>query len=380
YIYRESAHSQNLIIINENKKERENRLTEMACYIEEEAWKCSKHPSKKRRTTTGVCSICLRDRLSQLCPHCANVRPCSSNCAAASTTSLSSSSGKIDGGEPAFCRSKSVGIPFLKSRNVNSSSRRNQPESEKSNKIVDGSETVLCRSKSVGIPFLKSQNVNSSSRRNQPESEKSNKIVDGSETVLCRSKSVGIPFLKSQNVNSSSRRNQPKSEKSSKIVDGGETAFGRSNSVGIPFLKSRNVDSGDRGKTTESETSNKMGVGSETELCRSKSVGIPFLKSRNVNSSSRRKTTECEKSEKTAPFWWIFKLRKRGKAFYCNDTRIKEFAMTTVMRSRSVNAAMMTSVSGRNDVNYSPENLKERYSVSPMKVFRQSSGAPKLVN
>ncbi|MCD9642013.1 hypothetical protein HAX54_028600 [Datura stramonium] len=203
----------------------------MAYYIEEEAWKCPKHPSKKRRTTTtGVCSICLRDRLSKLCPHCANVRPCSSNCpasaAAASTKWSSSSSGKI-GGEPAFCRSKSVGVPFLKSRNKNSSSRRNQPDSEKSNK--------------------------------------------------------------------------------------------------------------------------------------------------------------------TASFWWVFKSRKSGKENekleskanggndkYCSDTRIKEFSMT-VMRSRSVNVAM-TSVSGGNDVSYSPEKLKGWYLVSPMKVFRQSSKAPKLVN
>ncbi|KAH0641680.1 hypothetical protein KY290_033279 [Solanum tuberosum] len=280
----------------------------MAYYNEEEAWKCPKHPSKKRRTTTGVCSICLRDRLSELCPICAKVRqPCSSNCAA-STTSLSSSSGKINGEEPAaFYRSKSVGIPFLKSRNVNSSSRRNQAECENCSKIGDGGQMELCRSKSVGIPFL----------------------------------------------------------------------------------KSRNIDSGDRRKTTENEKSNKTGEedgSSETALCRSKSVGIPFLKSRNVDSGDRRRKTESEKSNKTASFWWMFKLRKRGKeneseskAYYCNDTRIKEFAITTVMRSRSVNVAV-TSVSGGNDVNCSPEKLKGWYLVSPMKVFRQSSRAPKLVS
>lgn len=296
----------------------------MAYYIEEEAWKCPKHSSKKRRTTTGVCSICLRERLSELCPNCANVRPCSSNCAA-TATSLSSFSGKIDGGETVFCRSKSVGIPFLKSRNVDSSSRRNQTESEKSNKIGDGGETVaLCRSKSVGISFLKSRNANSSSRKNQPESEKSNKIG-----------------------NSSREKNQLESEKSNKISDGSDSE----------------------------------------ELCRSKSVRIHSLKSQNVDSGDRKKTTESEKSNnKPASSWWIFKLTKRGKeneseskAYYCNDTRIKEFALKTVMRSRSVNVAM-TSVSDRNDVNYSPEKLKGWYLVSPMKVFRQSSRAPKLVN
>lgn len=281
------------------EKKNKKRLAEMVYYNEEEAWKCPKHPLKKRRTTTGVCSICLRDRLSELCPICAKVRPCSSSCAA-STTSLSSSSGE----EPVFCRSKSVGIPFLKSRNVNSSSRKNQSETEKCSKVGDGREMELCRSKSVGIPFLKSRNVDS---RKTTESEKSNETGDNNDS-------------------------------------------------------------------------------SETALCRSKSIGIPFIKSRNVDSGDRRRKTESEKSNKTAPFWWIFKLRKRGKeneseskAYYCNDTRIKEFAITTVMRSRSVNVAM-TSVSGGNDVNCSTEKLKGWYLGSPMKVFRQSSKAPKLVN
>ncbi|KAK4341990.1 hypothetical protein RND71_037806 [Anisodus tanguticus] len=110
----------------------------MAYYIEEEAWKCPKHPLKKRRNATGVCSICLRDRLSKLCPHCANVRPCSNCAAAASTTS---SVKLCCSGEPAFCRSKSVGIPFLKSRNVSSSDRRNPPESEKSTKTASSSSS-----------------------------------------------------------------------------------------------------------------------------------------------------------------------------------------------------------------------------------------------
>lgn len=259
-------------------------------YVEEEAWKCPKHPSKKRRTTTGVCSICLRDRLSKLCPHCANVRPCSSNCAA----------GKISGGEPAFCRSKSVGIPFLKLRNDNSGDRRNQPESEKSNKTTSSS------------------------------SSSGNIIGGGSQQVLCRSKSVGIRFLKERNVSSGDRRHTPESEKSNKttIIGGGEPAF-----------------------------------------CRSKSVGIPFLQSRNVNSGDRRKLPESEKSNKTASFWWIF--RRRGKE--------NEMESMTMMRSRSVNVEM-TSVPGGNDVIYSPGKLKGWYLVSPMKVFRQSSRTPKLVN
>ncbi|CAA0838095.1 Unknown protein [Striga hermonthica] len=72
----------------------------MACYPEEEVWKCPKHPSKRRRN--GICPVCLRDRLATLCPICANVRPC--NCAAHAPppTSLS------------LHRSKSVAIPFLR--------------------------------------------------------------------------------------------------------------------------------------------------------------------------------------------------------------------------------------------------------------------------
>nr|XP_009609884.1 uncharacterized protein LOC104103670 [Nicotiana tomentosiformis] len=96
----------------------------MAYYIEEEVWKCPKHPSKKCRP--GVCSICLRNRLSALCPHCVNVRPCSC---------IIGAGGGCDS-EPVFCRSKSVGIPFIKSRNSNSSDPNNPPASEKSTKIA----------------------------------------------------------------------------------------------------------------------------------------------------------------------------------------------------------------------------------------------------
>lgn len=102
---------------------------------EEEIWKCPTHPSKRRRT--GICPTCLRDRLVTLCPNCANVRPCP--CCPAATTSSSSSSfsssfslfssvGAADGvgsvgrvsnlidSEPSFRRSRSLAIPFLRSR------------------------------------------------------------------------------------------------------------------------------------------------------------------------------------------------------------------------------------------------------------------------
>lgn len=93
----------------------------MACYVdEEEVWKCPKHPSKRRRN--GICPTCLRDRLVSLCPDCANVRPCA--CVVSTTSSSSSSSsslGRVSNlidGEPSFRRSRSVAIPFLRSKNT----------------------------------------------------------------------------------------------------------------------------------------------------------------------------------------------------------------------------------------------------------------------
>ncbi|KAI4314484.1 hypothetical protein L6164_027387 [Bauhinia variegata] len=120
------------------------------CLDEEQVWKCPKHPSKRRRS--GICPICLRDRLVTLCPDCANVRPCS--CCATSTSSSSSSSSSfsrfsvaVDGdgdgvrvhnlidGEPPLRRSRSTAIPFLQSRSrfsgggkvLDPDSRKNSP-------------------------------------------------------------------------------------------------------------------------------------------------------------------------------------------------------------------------------------------------------------
>ncbi|KAE8693921.1 Detected protein of unknown function [Hibiscus syriacus] len=104
----------------------------MAFYVdEEEVWKCSKHPAKRRRS--GICPFCLRDKLDSLCPDCAHGRPC-----ACSATSFSSSFYRFStaaaedtsgvesfgsGGvsdlterEPAFRRSRSLVIPFLNSK------------------------------------------------------------------------------------------------------------------------------------------------------------------------------------------------------------------------------------------------------------------------
>ncbi|KAG9152743.1 hypothetical protein Leryth_018902 [Lithospermum erythrorhizon] len=110
----------------------------MALYIgEEEAWKCRKHPSKRHPNDTGICPTCLRDRLRVLCPHCANIRPC--NCSTTATSSSSSTSsfslfsssaritvgrvGSLIESEPKFQRSRSLAIPFIRSRFSNNAEK-----------------------------------------------------------------------------------------------------------------------------------------------------------------------------------------------------------------------------------------------------------------
>ncbi|XP_047339469.1 uncharacterized protein LOC124942943 [Impatiens glandulifera] len=114
----------------------------MAFYSDEEQpWKCSRHPPITNRNHTGICPICLRDRLINLCPNCANPRPCpccrppssgnTSGSTSGSNSSFydlfppsSSSSGHGQIGrvsnliesEPPFGRSRSVGVHLLKSR------------------------------------------------------------------------------------------------------------------------------------------------------------------------------------------------------------------------------------------------------------------------
>lgn len=124
-----------------------------AVYVdEEEVWKCPKHPLKRQRS--GICPTCLRGRLSSLCPDCANVRPCACSSSAVTTSSSSSSSSSfsqlsISGGEnlsagigavgrvnnfienaPAFRRSRSVAVPFMRS------------ESNSKSKLVGNEERI----------------------------------------------------------------------------------------------------------------------------------------------------------------------------------------------------------------------------------------------
>ncbi|KNA13412.1 hypothetical protein SOVF_117320 [Spinacia oleracea] len=109
----------------------------MAFYAEEdEVWKCSLHPSKRRRT--GVCSSCLKERLAALCPDCANVRPCSCYATTSSSSSASSSFSlhfsdvgrisKLIDGEPAFRRSRSSAFPFFRSARYSTADDKPAPE------------------------------------------------------------------------------------------------------------------------------------------------------------------------------------------------------------------------------------------------------------
>ncbi|KAE8717528.1 Detected protein of unknown function [Hibiscus syriacus] len=103
----------------------------MAFYADEEkVWKCAKHPSKRHRS--GICPVCLQNKLASLCPDCAHTRPCA--CTATSSSSSSSFSSfscfstagdvsdfgavfrvpSLIGTEPAFRRSRSLGISFLR--------------------------------------------------------------------------------------------------------------------------------------------------------------------------------------------------------------------------------------------------------------------------
>ncbi|KAF8412802.1 hypothetical protein HHK36_000772 [Tetracentron sinense] len=147
---------------------------------DEEIWKCRKHPSKHRRS--GVCPICLRDRLITLCPDCANVRPCacyptSSSSSSSSSFSLSStdvpksssgigSTGRMSHlieSEPSLRRSRSAAFQFLrpKSGDKEAAVRFPPPGNQSKSKfwsIFKGQkgkkevkEVKMMRSNSVGI-------------------------------------------------------------------------------------------------------------------------------------------------------------------------------------------------------------------------------------
>lgn len=183
----------------------------MAVYIEEEEiWKCPKHPSKRRRN--GICPVCLRDRLISLCPDCANVRPCSC-CAATATSSSSASSsssfslfsssssrgGRVSDlidGEPAFRRSRSVGIPFLFTRFA-----KQQKECEQWNNNINNNNNIPGNSKAKTTSFWSKLKFNNKSKRrheeieekeNQQPKEDFRNDSDSSDESVCRNSNTSI--------------------------------------------------------------------------------------------------------------------------------------------------------------------------------------------
>ncbi|KAK9698940.1 hypothetical protein RND81_08G142000 [Saponaria officinalis] len=111
----------------------------MRYYEEVEVWKCTKHSSKRRRCN-GVCPVCLTLRLSALCPHCANLLPCSCSSSATAASTSSSAASSFHGGSvaristliddvsPYLRRTRSSAFPFFRSseegrKSTSSSSR-----------------------------------------------------------------------------------------------------------------------------------------------------------------------------------------------------------------------------------------------------------------
>ncbi|KAE8698099.1 Detected protein of unknown function [Hibiscus syriacus] len=114
----------------------------MAFYADEEkVWKCAKHPSKRRRS--GICPVCLQNKLASLCPDCAHTRPCA--CTGATSSSSSSFSSFSDFGavfrepslvetEPAFRRSRSLAISFLRLKPENLTEKNGLSANNNTNK------------------------------------------------------------------------------------------------------------------------------------------------------------------------------------------------------------------------------------------------------
>lgn len=182
----------------------------MAVYLdEEEVWKCPKHPSKRRKS--GICPICLRDRLVTLCPDCANVRPCS--CYATTSSSSSSSSSSFsrfsaagDGGvgtvgrvsnlierEPSLRRSRSMAIPFLRSRSRFSGGRELDPDGARESPAMNGS-----RSARSFWSLFKTQKGNRGSEPEQDNCEAKKVLAEeldgdaGRKAMMARSRSVAV--------------------------------------------------------------------------------------------------------------------------------------------------------------------------------------------
>ena len=173
----------------------------MAFYLdEEEVWKCPKHPSKRRKS--GICPVCLRERLAALCPDCANVRPC--DCCPTSSSSLSrfSAGGDSSGvgsvgrvsnlidSEPSFRRSRSVAVPFLRSR---SKFVRNELEDGRPPHPSNGSKSSFW---SVFKTPKTKKPEQTEPEVEEKEKEKKNEVGENEDLKrMMRSKSVGISLF-----------------------------------------------------------------------------------------------------------------------------------------------------------------------------------------
>jgi hypothetical protein len=179
----------------------------MAMYLdEEEIWKCLKHPSKRRKI--GICPVCLRERLATLCPDCANVRPCSCYATTSSSSSSASSSfsrfsvsgdgvgvvGKVHNlidREPSLRRSRSVAIPFLRSRSRFSGADK-ELEPDRDSPAINGSRSARS--------FWSLFKTHKSNRGSESEHDWESKKVlteerDGDmsrKAVMARSRSVAV--------------------------------------------------------------------------------------------------------------------------------------------------------------------------------------------
>ncbi|XWS49557.1 hypothetical protein CRYUN_Cryun12cG0013300 [Craigia yunnanensis] len=173
----------------------------MASYVdEEEVWKCPKHPSKRRRS--GICPICLRDKLVSLCPNCAHARPCA--CSATSSFSSSSSSfsrfstaaaGDISGigafgrvsnlieSEPAFRRSRSLAIPFLRSKPESSSEK---------NEFLAGNKSKTPSFWSMFRASNNSKRYESEDHQRKAEKERIAAAEDERKRMMRKSRSVAV--------------------------------------------------------------------------------------------------------------------------------------------------------------------------------------------
>jgi len=209
------------------KKERRNSLLEgggstqetynkMALYVdEEEIWKCLKHPSKRRRT--GICHVCLRERLSSLCPDCASARPCTCYATTASsssgTTSSSSSHcfssasgigsvGRVSNlieSEPAFRRSRSLAVPFLRSKPSADHSYNNHKASSSFWSLFKGGHGNRSMREEVErrhVVILKEEELEESSRKVN-EDEERRRMMRKSRSVAVTSESRGSDVRRS---------------------------------------------------------------------------------------------------------------------------------------------------------------------------------------